>query len=167
MFEKPLAGWSLPKSEISNDRRLELRDPFTDYYSSPVSQERARSFLISILRVNNQTADLFYDCALYLYKNKERDSRGHRNIRKFHADLYLPKFGLIIEVDGDVHDREVKMKMDTTTEADIYNALGLHVLRYPSRWFYSSRGRIRIGQELSKYVKSPLSKSDRDRIKNN
>ena len=50
----------------------------------------------------------------------------------FTADFYIPKYSLIIEIDGEYHKREDQQMRDTMKDL-VYEALGYNVLRIDNK----------------------------------
>jgi very-short-patch-repair endonuclease len=57
--------------------------------------------------------------------------RRQQVIKGFIVDFYCHKAGLIIEVDGAIHDEDAQKEYDIKRE-QVLNALGLRVVRFPN-----------------------------------
>ena len=88
----------------------------------------------------------------------------------FTADFYIPKHGLLIEVDGGCHDSEENRRKDFVKDL-VYESLGYHVLRLKNSEVDTFdtltikdyiKGRIRLYEKTDKSINY---KKQRGRIK--
>jgi very-short-patch-repair endonuclease len=79
--------------------------------------------------------------------------------RVFIADFYCAKHKLVIELDGEIHE---KQKEYDTIRSEIINNLGFSVIRFPNKEIINNIGSVKE-QIISHLNKSPLCPVKRDR----
>ncbi len=80
-------------------------------------------------------------------------------------DFLFTRYGWVIEIDGGVHNQELKMLTDWKAWEDIFEPLGLQVYRINSEDLYSAKGQIQFRKNLKEIFSNPLEKKKADAIR--
>ena len=80
------------------------------------------------------------------------------------VDFLLPKFRLVIEVDGEAHNTEKVMKRDEIRDF-VTQGLGLYVLHIENRQLTDPEMKALLYKDLQELLSRPATKKERERIR--
>lgn len=102
-----------------------------------------KRLLINRLNEEGIRCNIFHNHFLPCFKERKKNNAFDRkygfNLESLiivRPDFYIPEAGLIVEIDGDIHNRGFKARIDRKNE-EILEGHGLVVLRIPNKVLYS------------------------------
>ena len=152
-----------PRKRVSNEYKQITTAP----------QQIFKSSLLSHLAENKINCDVFDGVSLFLY-DKEDDlfiqqihKYGEMTFRR--PDIFIPKYLLVIEVDGPIHDNDdIKCMMDNRREY-LFNSVGVQVTRISNDQAMDPIKRAQFIKEVIQYCKGleqdPTLKCKRRRLR--
>jgi hypothetical protein len=136
----------------------EVEDSALEQVRTP-AQERLRALLLRILKLPSRNFptggrfELFEEVSLVY------------DLCVARPDFLELSTGLVIEVDGGIHNSESKMKRDNASEINIYAPLGLTVLRISNEQIFNLRHSLFLRKVLSGAFQHKLPGPERDALR--
>lgn len=154
MFDKNIIVAGVPFAESKVQKICSMKSDGSKVdVLIPQSQIKAGNLIRSFLKEFNYEGYVFHNA--YLAFNG------------FTCNVDFLIGNTVIEIDGDIHNQERKMKLDRFGEEKVVHPLGLMLIRFPVRDVYSSKGKLRLRKLILDicYRNSLMKKNEKDALR--